>query len=270
MAAKLDGQRNGMGKGAAATTETSVLASIDDLLREHQRSVAAEETEARRRAERAERARIDAMDRERAEVEARRQATEDDARRRAFEEQRREAELAAMHEATVQGARVTAEGQARLAELAARQEHERHLSALARDGGKKRWKLATALTALFLCVAVGGGGVALKVQLDKQRAAETELALLRDQIAQAEQEKAKIKAQLQDTKDPQRIAELTKELDDRNQTIGKLTTQLGNKGGTGPKPTVTATGTTPPTATAKPPTVCKCLDGDPTCSCIKI
>ena len=258
-------QRNGMGTGR--TTETSVMASIEDLLREHQRSVAEEEIDARRRADDAERARAEAARSAEAELEARRRAEAEEVRRRAFEAERREAELAAMHEATVQGARIAAEAKARLDELAARQEHERHLSALARDGGKKRWKLATALTAAFLCVVVGGG-IALKTQIDKQRAAELELASLRDQITLAEQEKAKIKAQLEDTKDPQRIAELKRELEDRNQTIGKLTTQLGNKSGSanGPKPTVTATAT----ATAKPPGVCKCMDGDPTCSCIKI
>lgn len=260
-------QRNGMGK-SGMTTETSVMASIEDLLREHQRSVAEEEIDARRRADDAARARAETARRAEAELEARRRGEAEEVRRHAFEAERREAELAAMHEATVQGARIAAEAKARMDELAARQEHERHLSALARDGGKKRWKLATALTAAFLCVVVGGGGIALKTQIDKQRAAELELASLRDQITLAEQEKAKIKAQLEDTKDPQRIAELKRELEDRNQTIGKLTTQLGNKSGSasGPKPTLTAT----TTATAKPPGVCKCMDGDPTCSCIKI
>jgi len=132
--------------------------------------------------------------------------------------------------------------------------------------------VATLLSAVVLLVAVGGGATAIKVQMDKQRAAETELAELRGQIAQAEQEKAQIKAQLDGTKDPARIAQLEKELADKNAAIGKLTQQLGNKGGTAPKPTFTATvaPTAPPTSKTSTTTPCKCMEGDPTCTCIKI
>jgi colicin import membrane protein len=261
-------QRNGTSKGAG-TTDTSVLASIEDLLREHERSVEQQHADARRRDAEADRARTEAAQRAEAAAEASRRAAAEEARRLAFEEQRRAAEIAALREATVQRARMEAEAQARLAELTARQEHERHLSALNQDTSKKKWKLATTLTAIFLCVAVGGGGVAIKLQYDKQRAAESELADLRGQIAEAEQEKAAIKAQLQSTRDPQRIAELTKELDDKNAIIGTLSSKLGNKGGgPGPKTTATVTATA---ATGKAPQgPCRCLDGDPTCSCIKI
>jgi colicin import membrane protein len=249
--------------------ETSAMASIEDLLREHERHVEREWRDAVQRAEMAEQARRDAQ--QRAVEEAARMAREADEgrRRREFEEQRRTAEIIALQQATAERVRSEAASQARLAELAVQQEHERHLHALTHDRSKKRWKVTAALVAITLVLAVGIGGYQLHATAASARAAEVELASLRAQIADAEHDKAALHEQILKTTDPEQIAALQAKLTAKDATIADLERRADGrppKGAAAPQGTMATT--TPATHPTAPP-VCHCMDGDPTCSCIR-
>jgi hypothetical protein len=249
--------------------ETSAIASIEDLLREHERHVAKERSDALRRAELAERARRDAEQRAVEEAARRAQRDEDERRHRVFEEQRREAEIVALQRATAERVRSEAEARARLAELAARQEHERRLHALAHDGSKRRWKLASGLVALAFVVTAGVGGYALHQTSASTRAAEAEAASLRARIADAEHDEAALRAQLLQATDPAEIAALRAQLAAKDATISDLERQAAtHRGATGMHPTMSAAATGAPTARPTAASTCHCMDGDPTCSCI--
>jgi len=253
----------------AERQETSVMASIQDLLRDHAKAEEEEKIAAQRKAEAEERARLDAMRREQEAAEARMRAEEEARQAKIYEEQRKAAELAAIQEATVQRARMEAEAQARLAEMAARQEHEKHLHALQHDKSKKTLKWIAIATGVVLFIALIGGGFALKSSHDKAVAAEAEANRLRDQIAQAEAEKASIQAKLQQTQDPETIARLKAELAAADQKTADLNKALSSKGAA-PKPgpggpAIGAPGNAPP---PPPPKKCNCREGDPICTCL--
>jgi hypothetical protein len=255
---------NGAARTQMQTTETSVMASIDDLLRDHQASVERAASDARVRAEEEALERARAI-RRAADAEAERiRAEEEAARQRAMDDERRAAELLAMREATLTRARMDADARARLAELSARQDHEKQLHAILHDKSKKKWKVATALTGVVLAVALGVGGFALHTQNEKQRAAERALDGARAQLADSEADMAKTKAQLDQATDPEKIRALQRELDDKEQKIRDLQKKVG---AAAPRRIATATAAPTTTAPAKP---CICLEGDPTCSCIKI
>lgn len=255
----------------AERQETSVMASIQDLLRDHQRAEEQEKVEAQRKAEEAERARVEALRREAEEAERRAHADEQARQAKLHEEQRKAAEIAAIQEATIQRAKMEAEAQARLAEMAARQEHEKHLHALQHDKSKKTLKWVAIGTGIVLFIALIGGGIALKASHDKAVAAEAEANRLRDQIAQAEQEKANIKAKLDQTQDPETIARLKAELAAADQKASDLNKALSSKGaattprpgGGGPAVAPGGPGTPPP-----PTKKCNCREGDPICTCL--
>lgn len=244
------------------------MASIQDILRDAQHREEQDRLEAERRVREEEERRLAEIRRRQDEEEARLRAEEEDRQRRIFEEQRRQAELAAMQEATVQRARMEAEAQTRLAEMAARQEHERKLQALKQDKGKRTLKWIAIGTGVFLVVALVGGGIGLKMQMDKNEQARIELEGLRSQIAKAESERAKLKNELETTKDPQRIAELTKQLQDKDKAIEKMNQEVTTKpkqggfvGGGGGAPPAGG-GPKPPAAGPKS----NCAPGDPLCS----
>jgi hypothetical protein len=243
------------------------MASIEDLLRDHERHVEKERGEAAHRAEMAERARREA-ERMAAEETARlaREADEEQ-RRREHEEQRRTAEIIALQQATAERVRSEAASQARLAELAVQQEHERHLHALTHDRSKKRWKLTAALVAVSLALAVGIGGYRLHEVTASAQAAQAEAASLRAQIADAEHDKAALHEQILKTTDPEQIAALQAKLAAKDATILDLSRRAD---GHPVSPTARPTGTAVAAPTAHPTaaTTCHCMDGDPTCSCI--
>ncbi|MGH7293835.1 MAG: hypothetical protein ACRELB_02825, partial [Polyangiaceae bacterium] len=166
----------------AERQETSVMVSIQEILRDAQNREEQEKVEAERQAQAAEQRRLDEARRRQEEEEARLRAEEDDRQRRMFEEQRRQAELNAMQEAAVQRARAEAEAQARLAEMAARQEHERQLHALSQDKHKKRLTFIIAGLAVFFVLGGIGGGIALKHSSDEAQAAKAQAAALEAQL----------------------------------------------------------------------------------------
>src|ERR1019366_3585684 len=164
----------------AERQETSVMVSIQEILRDAQNREEQEKVEAETRAREEEQRQVDAARRRQDEEEARLRSEEDDRQRRSFEEQRRQAEIQAMQEAHVQRARSEAEAQARLAEMAARQEHERQLHALGQDKHKKR--LTMILVALGAVVVIGGvgAGVAIKRSADQAATAQAQLRGMQD------------------------------------------------------------------------------------------
>ncbi|HEY8041589.1 MAG TPA: hypothetical protein VIF15_17400 [Polyangiaceae bacterium] len=174
-----------------------------------------------------------------------------------------------MQEAAVQRARMEAEAQARLAEMAARQEHERQLHAMGQDKHKKRLTMMLVGLGLLLFVGAIGGGIALKTSHDKAQAAEMQLRALQDEKDKADQEQARLKAQLENTKDPEQIAALQAQLAAEQQKIQSLNSQIGQKGASGPPRAGGGGGGGG--GTPKPPTPgkpCNCTPGDPLCSCL--
>jgi colicin import membrane protein len=260
-------------KTMAERQETSVMASIQDLLREHQRMEEQERTAAQQRAEDEERARLETARRQQEDEERRIREAEDERQRKIFDEQKRQAELQALQEAAIQKARLEAEAQARLAELASRQEHERHINALKHDKSKKTLKIAAIASGVFLLLAVIIGGVTIKKVSDQKAEAEKRVQQLQDDKLKAEQEKAAIKAELENTKDPERIAQLQAQLAEKDAKISNLNTDLSNRGsGAAAKPRAGGGGggAPPPGGGGAPPPkkACNCAPGDPLCSCL--
>lgn len=172
-----------------------------------------------------------------------------------------------MQEATIQRAKMEAEAQARLAEMAARQEHERHLKALQHDKSKKTLLWVAVGSGVVLLMALVGGGIALSNSIDNAKRAEAQVRALQDEMAAAQQDKARLTNELQNTKDPEKIAQLQAELAEKEQRISNLKSDISSKprgggvfggGTTAPKPT-TGGGTKAP---------CNCSPGDPLCSCL--
>jgi len=212
------------------------MASIQDLLRDHQEIEEKEKVAAQQRAEDEERSRQAAMLRQQQDEERRLHEEEETRQRKIFEEQRKAAEISALQEATVQRAKMEAEAQARMAEMTSRQEHERHLAALHQDKSKKNLKLIAIITGVVLVVAVFGGGFALYSSAQKQKLAEQQLADLQGQVAQAQQDKMKLEQDLSNTKDPEKIQELQAKLAEQDQKISALNKDLSTKGPTPNKP----------------------------------
>jgi colicin import membrane protein len=250
----------------AERPETSVMASIQDILRDAQSREEQDKQEAEQRARDEEKRLIDEQRKRQQDEEARLRSEEDERMRRSHEEQRRQAEIQAMQEATVQRARAEAEAQARLAEMTARQEHERHLHTIGQDKHKKR--LTMILMGLGAFVVIGGivGGVAIKRSMDENAALKVQQAQLQAQIDDSNAKEAKLQAELANAKDPAEVAALQAQLDAEKQRNSQLQTQASTKkptsvGGPGPGPGPKPGGGGP----AKP---CNCTPGDPLCSCL--
>jgi colicin import membrane protein len=255
----------------AERQETSVMVSIQEILRDAQNREEQEKVEAEHRARADEQKRLDEVRRRQDEEEARLRAEEDERQRRSFEEQRRQAEIRAMQEAHVQRARSEAEAQARLAEMSARQEHERQLHALGQDKQKKRLTMILVALGAVLLVGAIGGGIAYKNVQDKAQATEAQLRSLQDDKDKADAEQARLKAQLENTKDPEQIAALQTQLAEQQQKLQTLNSQIAQKGpapvgGAAVRP-AGASGGAPKSGSGsgKP---CNCTPGDPLCSCL--
>jgi len=256
----------------AERQETSVMASIQDILRDAQSREEEERIEAEKRARAEEQGRIDDIRRKQEEEAARLKAEEDDRERRAYEEKRRAAELAAMQGAAVERAKAETEAKARLAEMTARQEHERHLHVLSQDKGKKNLRMILIGLALLFVGASVGGGVYLKNLSDEKAALAARMREQQDKLDEAEAQTQKVRAELANTKDPEKIAALQAELakaqqaaDDaktKQQEIKKAPAYTGGGGGGG------GGGAATPKPAAKPGAACNCTPGDPLCSCL--
>jgi colicin import membrane protein len=248
----------------AERQETSVMVSIQEILRDAQSREEQEKIEAEQRARAEEQRRLDEIRRRQEEEEARLRAEEAERQRRAFEEQKRQAELQAMQEAAIQKARAEAESQARLAEMTARQEHERQLHALSQDQGKKRLRMMVGgIAVLFLAVAVGGG-IAIKNAMDRTAQLEQDKRQLQAEKDKLDEDQRTLQFQLQNTRDPAKIAELEAQIAAMKDRANNIAQQQNNPGAAphiqqhGPPP--------PPKPTSTKP--CNCTPGDPLCSCL--
>ena len=258
----------------AERQETSVMASIQDILRDAQLREEQDKVAAQRKVEAEEQARLDGIRQQQQNEERRIREEEEERQRRAHEEQRKAAEISAIQEATVQRARMEAEAQARLAEMSARQDHERQLNAIKQDKSKKVLTWLAIGIGVVLIAAVGGGGYALKVSHDKEVQATQAIADLQDKIAKQQQDQSRIQAELNNTKDPQKIAQLQAELKQSQDKVDQMNTEATLKGkaagvsggGAYRGNTGAAQGGGAPAGGAKPP--CSCAAGDPLCSCL--
>ena len=169
----------------AERQETSVMASIQDILKDAKLREEQEKVEEVRRTEAAEQDRLATIRRQQEAEEARMRAEEDERQRRAFEEQKRAAEIAALQEAAVQKAKSEAEAKAKMAEMAARQEHERQLHAMKHDKSKKALRNSVVGIAAVLVIGGTALGIKLKQQTAETAQAESRLAALQAQIESA-------------------------------------------------------------------------------------
>ena len=249
----------------AQRAETSVMTSIEDILKDAQSREEQDKLAAEQRARDEEQRRIDDLRKRQQDEETRMRAEEDDRMRRSHDEQRRQAEISAMQEATVQKARAEAEAQARLAEMASRQEHERHLHTIGQDQHKKRLTMILAGLAAFIVIGGIVGGIAIKRGMDETAALKAQTEALKSQIDEANAKEAKLQAQLASAKDPAEVAAIQAALDAEKQRNLQLQSQAAN-------PTKKApTGVGGPGPGPKPPTPgkpCNCTPGDPLCSCL--
>ena len=248
--------------------ESSVMASIQDILRDAQVREEEEKLAVQRRAEDDERARLDGIRRDQEAAEARLRAEEDERQRKAHEEERRQVELVALQEATITKAKMDAEAQARLAEIAKQQEHERNLAVVKNDAGKKRiTAIAGGIGVVALLIAVGGGVMVKKANDDKVRI-EREVSELRGQADKAEADAKRLRAERDNTKDPEKIAELERKLKRAEEDAKAAVSKLSDRGA---KPPVGGGGGAPaggvgaPAGGGGPKPGPKCPPGDPMC-----
>jgi hypothetical protein len=249
-----------------AQQESSVRVSIEELLREAHAREEQERRDAEERARRAEQQRVDELQRRRELEEARLRTEDAERRRRAFDEEKRGVELRALHEGTVARAVIEAETRARLAEIAARHEHERGLHALRHDRHKKRLaRVAIALTALAVAGGIGAG-IAIKRSTDDAMTADARLRSVRDERDRLEQEQARLKQAIGNASDPEEIVRLQQQLADAQRQLRSVAVPTARPSAVHAPSTVI---TTPP---ARSPSAVKgpdtCPKGDPLCATI--
>jgi colicin import membrane protein len=254
----------------AERQETSVMVSIQEILRDAQSREEQEKAEAEQRAREAEQRRLEDIRRKQDEEAARLRAEEEERERRIFDEQRRQAELKALQEATIHRAKAEAEGQARLAEMTARQEHERQLHALSQDKHKKRFQAIAIALGVFFFVGAIGAGVVIKRINDERDQAQAYARQLEADKQENEQQQARLRAELEQTKDPEKIAALQEALRQQQAKLETITSRQGQPerramqggGAAAPAPMKKQE---QKGSSGKP---CNCTPGDPLCSCL--
>jgi hypothetical protein len=247
--------------------ESSVRVSLEELLREAHAQEERERQEAGERARAAEQRRIDELRRQEQAEQARRREEEAERARRAFDEEKRRVELRALHEGTIERARLETEVRARLAEMTARQQHERSLHALRRDRQKSR--LTRAVVVLMAVAIVGGvgAGVAVKRSKDDAAAADVRLRGIQAEKDRLEQEQAQLKRAIESASDPGNVARLQRDLADAQRQLRSFTASPRTPPGHAPLAV-----TSPPTPTRKPGSTKvpeSCPKGDPLCPTIQ-
>jgi colicin import membrane protein len=255
----------------AERQETSVMVSIQEILRDAQSREEQEKVEADQRAREAEQRRLEDIRRKQDEEAARVRAEEQERERRSFEEQRRQAELQALQQATIHRAKAEAEAQARLAEMTARQDHERQLHALSQDKHKKRVQMIAIALGVFFFVGAIGAGVVIKRVMDERNAAEAYARQLESAKQEVEQQESRLRSELEQTKDPEKIAALQAALSEQQQKLDMIKVQQSQpQERRGPA----VGGPNQGPARAKGPDKgppgkpCNCTPGDPLCSCL--
>jgi colicin import membrane protein len=246
--------------------ESSVLFSLKELMNLEEDRIKQEEDTRAAQAAAAERARVEAERQAREAEEARIRAEEE--RRRHDEGRAREeaARLEAIRHAEIERARVDAEGRARMEAMAAQQQHERNLAAINQDKSKKTLRNALIAGGAVVFIGVALGGYFIKKNADERDAHDAAVAA---QLKQAQEEKAKLDAQIKESdakqsalnaqlasaKDEATRLALQKQLDEEQEKSKAL-----KRGGGGAR---TGGG-----SGDKPKAACNCTPGDPLCSCL--
>jgi colicin import membrane protein len=250
--------------------ESSVLFSLKELMNLEEDRIKQEEQEKRRQEDAANNARMDAERRTREEEEAR--ANAEESRRRADEQRVREdaARVEAIRQAEIERARLEAENAARIEQLKHQQEHERHITALTQDKHKKKLTFFAYGAAAFLVIALVGGGLIIKRQMDASAAEKAqhdaemaEQKALTDklnlQLAQQEDSVKKLSDAVQNAKDDKARRDAMDALALAQKQAAETRANLQRR------PTGNTSTTTTTTKPSKP---CACQVGDPLCSCI--
>lgn len=245
----------------AANNESSVLFSLKELVNLEADRLRREEDEKKQRDNEALAARVDAERRAREAELARIEAAE--AQRRAAEQRAREeaTRLDAIRLAEVERARVAAENAARLEALKRQQEHERELTALKEQSGRKKLVVVLGALAFALVTAIGIGGyviheanrAAATAQAEAQRLIEQKNAI-DDRMKELEREKA--------GKSAAERAELEARIQKLEDDKKKLLDQQRERSTSGPR-----SPTAVPAPQRQKPAGCqpKCAKGDPLC-----
>ncbi len=252
----------------AERQETSVMVSIQEILRDAQNREEQDKLEAERRVREEEQRRLDEVRQKQAQEQARLRSEEEDRQRRAFEEQKRQAELQAMQEAAVARARTEAESHARLAEMTARQEHERHLHAVKHDGSKKRLQFLLVGLGVALFALAIGGGIMIKNYGDKANAAEARVHELEMEKDQVESQEKQLQNQLASATSPEEKAQLERALAEAQKAAEAVNTQIAAVRKPTGGPAVGGGGGTTAKPPGQPKPACNCTPGDPLCSCL--
>jgi hypothetical protein len=250
----------------AQRQESSVSVSIEELLREAHARDEQDRRDAAERARAAEQRRIEELRRLQRAEEARLRTEDAERRRRAFEEERRRVELLAMHEGTVERARSEAALRAHLAELTARQAHERSLHALRHDRQKRRltWGIIL-LTALAVSGGVAAGSV-LKRSRDDAAAADARLHGIEGEKDRLEAEQARLRQAIGTASDPGEVARLQQQLADAQRQLRAFAASSAHGPAVRPP---TPSPAAPPRSTATARTSAPCSKGDPLCPTIQ-
>ena len=214
----------------SAPQESSVVASIQDILRDAQVREDEEKLALARLAEAQERMRVEQAQREREAIEERARDEEEQRQRRAFEERRQQVELSALHEATIARAKTEAESQTRLVEIAKQQEHERHLALVRNDVSKRRVSfIATSVGVAALAMATAGGVFVKKIYDEKARI-ERDRSELKTIAESADADAKRFRKERDESQDPARIAELERKLADARKAADEARSQLDHRG----------------------------------------
>ncbi len=248
------------------TQESSVVASIQDILRDAQVREEEEKLALVRLAEAEAQMRVEQAKREQERIEERARDDEEQRQQRAFDERKRQAELVAMHEGAIARAKTEAESETRLREISKQQEHERQLAIVGNDASKKRARgVAATISAAALLAVVAGGALVKKIYDDKSRI-ERDRSELKRVADGAEADARRFRKERDESHDPERIAELERKLSDARKAGEEARSQLEHRAS---KPTLqplgraqTSPAFVPPTRVAQPP----CKKGDPVCS----
>jgi colicin import membrane protein len=115
-------------------------------------------------------------------------------------------------------------------------------------------------------VAIAGGSFAVKNYVDKANAAEARARALQAEKEEVEAETHKLRFELENTKDPQKIAELTAALSAAQAKAAALATE--NPAAARPQHQGGATAGPARPAQPGPKPACNCTPGDPLCSCL--
>jgi colicin import membrane protein len=248
--------------------DSSVLFSLKELMSLEEDRIRGEE-DARQRAAQAElQSRQDAERRVREEEEARIRTEEE--RRRSEEQRQREevARLDAIRHGEVEKARLDAENAARLDAMRAQQDHERQLTALKENTGKKRLAMIASGTGVILFLALVGGGLALKNQSD---AADREKARHAQELAEQKAQVDKLSRELQEQSN--NIASLEGAVqnakDDAARKAAQIALNEAQKQRAATAQQLTNVQRNPAHGGGNTPrTACTCQAGDPLCNCL--